>query len=43
MSSLTETLDELRAKVGEPYRLLNDALIRRLVTAQSAEGALKTG
>jgi peroxiredoxin len=41
--SLTEALAELRTKVGEPYRSLNDALIRRLIEAQSAEGALKAG
>jgi peroxiredoxin len=41
--SLTEALAELRTKIGEPYRSLNDALIRRLIEAQSADGALKAG
>jgi peroxiredoxin len=41
--SLTEALAELRTKIGEPYRSLNDDLIRRLIEAQSAEGALKAG
>lgn len=41
--SLTEALADLRTKIGEPYRSLNDALIRRLVEARSAEGALKAG
>lgn len=41
--SLTEALAELRTKIGEPYRSLNDALIRRLIEAESANGALKVG
>jgi peroxiredoxin len=41
--SLTEALAELRIKVGEPFRSLNDALVQRLVMANSAERALKAG
>lgn len=41
--SLTEALAELRTKIGEPYRSLNDELIRRLIEAESAKGALKVG
>jgi peroxiredoxin len=41
--SLTEALADLRTKIGEPYRSLNDALIRRLIEAESANGALKAG
>ncbi len=41
--SLTEALADLRTKIGEPYRSLNDALIRRLIEAESAKGALKAG
>jgi peroxiredoxin len=41
--SLTEALADLRNKIGEPYRSLNDALIRRLIEAESVNGALKVG
>lgn len=42
-TTLTEALSELRGKIGEPYRSLNDALIRRLLEAKSADEALKAG
>ncbi|MCE9522393.1 MAG: AhpC/TSA family protein [Alphaproteobacteria bacterium] len=42
-TSLTEALAELRAKIGEPYNSLNDAIIRRLIEAKSADAALKAG
>jgi peroxiredoxin len=41
--SLTETLDDLRAKIGEPFKSLNDGVVRRLIEAQSAAQALKPG
>lgn len=41
--SLTEALSELRAKIGEPYNSLNDAMVTRLIEAQSADRALKAG
>jgi peroxiredoxin len=42
-TTLTDALSELRDKIGEPYRSLNDALIRRLIEAKSADEALKAG
>jgi len=41
--SLTETLADLRAKVGEPFKSLSDGVVERLIAAQSAEQALKPG
>lgn len=41
--SLTEALAELRNKIGEPYRSLNDAMVRRLLDANAADNALKAG
>jgi len=41
--SLTEVLEQMRAKAGEPFRSLNDLTVRRLVEAKVAENALKAG
>src|SRR5262245_1431136 len=41
--SLTETLADLRAKIGEPFKSLSDGVVQRLIEAQSAEHALKPG
>lgn len=41
--SLTETLADLRAKLGEPFKSLSDGVVRRLIEAKSAEEALKPG
>ncbi|NOT42207.1 MAG: AhpC/TSA family protein [Alphaproteobacteria bacterium] len=41
--SLTETLADLRAKIGEPFKSLSDGVVRRLIDAQSTEHALKPG
>lgn len=41
--TLTDALSELRGKIGEPYNALNDAVVRRLVEAKSADDALKAG
>lgn len=41
--SLTEALADLRGKIGEPYRSLNDRLVRRLVETEVASQALKAG
>lgn len=40
---LTETLADLRAKIGEPFKSLSDGVVQRLIEAQSAERALKPG
>ena len=41
--SLTETLADLRAKLGEPFKSLSDGVVERLIEAQSSEHALKPG
>jgi len=41
--SLTDALSELRDRIGEPYRSLNDEIIRRLADANAADNALKPG
>jgi peroxiredoxin len=42
-TTLTDALSELRHKIGEPYRSLNDAIVRRLIEAKSADEAVKAG
>lgn len=41
--TLTEALSDLRPKIPEPYSSLNDAIVRRLIEAQSSANALKVG
>lgn len=41
--SLTEALADLRPKIGEPYRSLNDRLVRRLIETEVAAQAVKAG
>lgn len=41
--SLTEALADLRTKIGEPYRSLNERLVRRLIETEVASHALKAG
>jgi peroxiredoxin len=43
LPSLTEVLADLRKKVGDPYRSLNDAIVKRLIEADAASRALKAG
>jgi peroxiredoxin len=42
-TNLTDALSVLRDQIGEPYRSLNDAIVRRLIEAKSADEALKAG
>lgn len=41
--SLTAALAELRPKIGEPYRSLNNALVKRLIDLNFTEFSLKAG
>jgi peroxiredoxin len=41
--SLTEVLADLRIKIGDPYRSLNDQIVKRLIEAEFSSRALKAG
>lgn len=41
--TLTEVLADWRNRIGEPYRSLNDELVRHLIEVEAATNALKAG